>query len=477
LGVLTALCVAAASSGLTGTAIAAGGAVPQALGGGQVGSATEAPWSVRIQAIRTGSPLEGVCTGSIIDPTHVLTAGHCTYDEEVPWTSFEVRAGVTKLSPAGQPTEQHRQVVALRRHPGYKPGGYAYDVAILTVEPPFAFSGPAVQPIPVAAVGGAPALGSTVEFFGWGETGPEVQSTEEHSLQQTTIPQWRCGGALQGVPSFACGESSTGSACPGDSGSGVVSGTPPALVAIVTLTANCAAGAITSGPALTTPEMSAWLAGSESPPLAPVAETLPTIATAGRAGEPVECRAGKWTGSPTLESELVEPATGAVLARGTSAVMQLPVSAAGQEVACVSLAANAGGTTEARSAESFTVGPPRPVLRAASRVRVIKLVGRGGRWHLVLAVTSPEVGRRAHLAWTAKHCRSCRATGSVKLRGRTAVASPSIGARRLAKAGPWTLDVSVPGAETAAAVYAAGVKKVRLGRLAAPHRHRRASAR
>lgn len=459
------VCAAIALVGGVGTASATG-AVTRSIGGQPVGSPSEAPWSVHIEAGRPGSLVSGGCTGSIVDSTHVLTAAHCTYDEEgIPWAEYEIRAGISRLYPTSA-EEQRRQVVGVRRHPDYKAKTFNHDLALLKVEPPFEFGTPTVQPIAVAGVGGGPSPGSTVEFFGWGDVAPETFSIDEHSLRQTALPQWRCGSLGQGLPSFSCRQSATGSPCQGDSGSGVASGNPLVLVGIVGVTGgDCEAGAFGGGTDLTTPEINSWLAGNENPPRAPMAEILPVIVSGARVGEPAECEGERWSGGPTVETAFVEPTAGTIVQRGTSPVLQIPADAAGEQLACVSIASTSGGTTEALSANSIVVGPPRPSLGAAALVTVVRRAHWHGRWRLTIRVGAPEVGRSARLVWTAERCRLCRATRTVTLRPRTLLTSP-----RFAKGGAWMLAMSLPATESAEATYAAGVKKVRLPRMATRRR-------
>jgi hypothetical protein len=112
----------------------------QAVSGG-VSGAPEAPWTVRIT-----SPT-GLCSGTLVDATHVLTARHCT----VKGGTFQLRVGSSTFS-----TDQVRNAPTS-----------VGDVAVITL----------LSPSSVTPVRLAPSQSFTdsytnrgVTFFGWGMT-------------------------------------------------------------------------------------------------------------------------------------------------------------------------------------------------------------------------------------------------------------------------------------------------------------------
>lgn len=101
--------------------------------------------------IETAGGDEYACGGSIIDATHVLTAAHCTFDDndlpiDLPLATYTVVAGVAdvKNGPGPGETAQVKDATAVNRHPGYTNalGGndsieeFSDDAAVLTLASP-----------------------------------------------------------------------------------------------------------------------------------------------------------------------------------------------------------------------------------------------------------------------------------------------------------------------------------------------------
>jgi hypothetical protein len=337
-------------------ALAPSTAAPLSSGGSGVLSTVEAPWAVHVEMFLAGSTADASCSGSIIDATRVLTAGHCTYKEDVPYTSYVVRAGITELSPDGQRQEQRRKVAQVRRHPYYVANTSVRDVAILEVSPPFDFSTPFVQPVPIAGSNTPPPAGAGLRFFGWGQTGPDEFSPEMHSLAQTKLRGWQCPKPWQGRPSFSCQRSATGSACVSDSGSGLVTGSAPILVAMVAVAeGDCVRGAKNGGPDLTSPEISLWLQGDETPPRAPAAKAAPVLTGSVRARGTARCAGARWSKRARITTAFVNLNTGRALQEGRSRRFRIGSRQVGDRIACVSIATNAGGRSEALSSNRVRV--------------------------------------------------------------------------------------------------------------------------
>lgn len=337
-------------------ALATNAPSPLSIGGSGVLSTAESPWAVHVEMFLAGSPADASCSGSIIDANRVLTAGHCTYKEDVPYTSYVVRAGITDLSPDGQRQEQRRKVTSVRRHPYYVANTSVRDAAILEVSPPFNLSTPFVQPISIATVNTSLSAGTPLRFFGWGQTAPGEFSDELHSLAQTKLRGWQCPRAWQGRPSFSCQRSATGSACVSDSGSGLVTDSAPILVAMIAVAeGDCVRGAINGGPDLTSPEMSLWLQGDEAPPRAPNAEKPPVLAGSVRARGTARCVGARWSESARLTTAFVNLNTGRAIQEGRSRRLRINRKQVGNRIACVSIATNAGGRSEALSSNRIRV--------------------------------------------------------------------------------------------------------------------------
>jgi secreted trypsin-like serine protease len=226
------------------------------------------------------SPYEGqYCGGSILDATHVVTAGHCvidpgpTPDHDVPRpiSTIHVLAGITSLAADGQAepaTERNVAVTAATAFPGFTLQALDGDVAVLTLAAPLYSGTPtighatAIAPItPITAAQAAtdanPDLGSPVTITGWGDTNVEPASPSPHpSYPQGLrvafthlVPQATCAAAYAGSETITnrmvcAGEEPAGGvdACFGDSGGPltVAIGDVPTLAGIVSNGVGCA---------------------------------------------------------------------------------------------------------------------------------------------------------------------------------------------------------------------------------------------
>ncbi len=95
-------------------------------------------WSMLV-SIRFGNTVRHSCSGTILDPSHILTAAHCV-DEESPTEPDQVSiaAGMHNRSEDSQTT---RLVDRIYIHPNWNVSfsGYLYDIAILHLTIPYAF--------------------------------------------------------------------------------------------------------------------------------------------------------------------------------------------------------------------------------------------------------------------------------------------------------------------------------------------------
>jgi hypothetical protein len=342
------------------SSVAYGRAQPRVVGGPVVASPQDAPWSVLLE-MSSGS-FGASCTGSIIDASHVVTAAHCTYDDAqqaLPASAYTVTAGIVDATSSGDTSKQQQSAVSsVRVHPGYVPSQTSYpdDVAVLTLATPFTTTA-AVAPIGVVGLNAEPAVGSTARSFGWGVTTPPAQNDgHEHYLDQTFTRAYRCAPGLAGI---LCASSSSGTLCHGDSGGGMVLlGGTPKLVAVEDFGGtNCNAGDTAGLADLAAPEIGSWVAGNASPPQGPRTTAPATLGGEGNAGGTATCAAPPWSNAPSLSYDFIDPDSGRVLQHGPATYV-LAGSDVGHRVACVSIAANGGGTAEIASSMAVTVAPP-----------------------------------------------------------------------------------------------------------------------
>jgi secreted trypsin-like serine protease len=137
------------------------------LGAGKV----KAPWAVSIGEYIT-DVFQHLCTGSILSPTLVLSAGHCITTDYFNITTHTIRAGVNNIehSNRGQEATIRKAVF----HENFQKTGKKhlyYDIALFFLQEPFLFDY-ATQPIclPTSAYPRLPdsKVGDALTTVGWG---------------------------------------------------------------------------------------------------------------------------------------------------------------------------------------------------------------------------------------------------------------------------------------------------------------------
>ncbi len=188
-----------------------------------------APWAVDVLA---GGQQE--CSGVIADARHVITAGHCLFEEPsgkaIPTSLLTVEAGRTSIHrPLASDTPEVRAVSAVRLMSGYVPENKitaanqvhaaAVDLAELTLSTPFRFDPRTVQavrlPMPNAR---PPSLKTPVIAAGFGENPNRKEDGVLGEVRNPKVSECIGNGAL-------CVWSRSG-VCPGDSGLGLVETKP-----------------------------------------------------------------------------------------------------------------------------------------------------------------------------------------------------------------------------------------------------------
>jgi secreted trypsin-like serine protease len=237
-----------------------------------------------------GTPVQFTCTGSLVSPTVVLTAGHCAFDES---TGLPLPAGVYQIGLASStlpfPAAKARAVSAVVPYPYYNPSTGQGDAALLVMSQP----APAgATPIALASTANASlyAAGQQATVVGWGITSNAPGSAIPTNLQYGSVAvqaNATCNAtAVPYFPGFDLCTASAGfipAACNGDSGGPLVVASPagPIQIGIVSygIPPICAAA-----PDFYTRASSiqSWvvavLAGAASPPafVPPFVATAPT---------------------------------------------------------------------------------------------------------------------------------------------------------------------------------------------------------
>jgi hypothetical protein len=323
-----------------------------------------APWSVFVE-VNVG-PARDICTGSVVDASHVITAAHCLFGSggaRVPAAAVSVRAGVSNFSaPLASDREQDRAVSAVRVHPGYVWTGRPApdDVAVLALTSPLRLGGPAVRAVALPTSGSRFPARAAVGLAGFGRQHPTRASTGSLDWMTATLDaQGECGeasgGLIENNAILLCASSRTGAVCSGDSGSGLVTtaGTPTLVGVASAASTACEPGSPSLFTYTGAAEILRFIRGDNRPPTAPRQGGRTWVDLRWRpplvAGDAVSCTTGGWQGQPRFSYSFVRANGDKVLQSGARATYVVPVAAVGAAIFCEVAASNAGGTTLERT--------------------------------------------------------------------------------------------------------------------------------
>jgi hypothetical protein len=416
LGWLLRVLAAAAVAGALLTAPASG------VVGGQTIQVQAAPWTVFVQ--QSAGSVRFLCTGSVVDASHVLTAAHCMFNGScapAAASAFQVRAGVSSYSaPLPTDLEQDRGVSAIRIHPGYACTGHPGpdDVAVLQLANPLDLSSAAVAAVTLPSANAGFPAGSSVGAAGFGLQQPTVTASGQLAWMTAIVdPQGACGDSSGGLISnnaiYLCATSATSAVCNGDSGSGLVTtggGGSPVLVGVADATTNgCSPGSHSLFAWTGAPEILQFIQGNDHPPTAP-RDTTSTYLRLGwvssgpvYTGYTLTCSAGNWSDpAASITYSFVDTSSGRVLQSGPQDTLAVPASAIGATVSCHVAVANDGGTDLAatRATPPVRQAPPARIIRVAPvtaargqpvSIRVTLVAPAGLQGKLAVCLQPPKV--------------------------------------------------------------------------------------
>lgn len=182
----------------TGSAGAApGGGAHASVIGGSTAKIEEYPWLAYVEGNLDGGGFPFSCTGTVVAPRVVLTAGHCVEDLEVEIVDSP-RGYLVATGTANHrhiPREHLSRVTRALVYPGFRPSFVHGDAGLLILKRPSA-----APAIPLAGPGDAGLLasGTPIEIAGWGlsdfhrEDGPAL--LQRASLTVQDAARCRRGG-------------------------------------------------------------------------------------------------------------------------------------------------------------------------------------------------------------------------------------------------------------------------------------------
>ncbi len=202
----------AAALGLSGAGLMVIGATPSgAVVNGEATTASAHPWQVALM-----DNAGHFCGGSIISPTQIVTAAHCT--EGMSAGDITIRAGVTNVTDS---SGQDRAVASVTEHPDYA-STQVGDIAVITLAQPLQLN-ENVQAIGLATDADV-AANTTGVVTGWGALSENDEAGSETLLaaQVPLVSDGACSTMGIDAAKEACAGGTGTDSCYGDSGGPLV---------------------------------------------------------------------------------------------------------------------------------------------------------------------------------------------------------------------------------------------------------------
>lgn len=359
--------------GVFGASLGGDRATPRIVGGSVLPTTAEAPYTVAIQT-QFGDGTGG-CSGTVLDPTHILTAAHCVVEDSGTRATPDqvaVAAGTSDVtSAAGVATGVVGRVGVIRVHPRHVAGGFFDDVAVLTLTAPLPLTPGKIEALPLAPSGTNVAPGRAIRITGYGITGPgnddfgTLRSVDVRSV----IGGSACssgGGPASAPGAFLCTQGSDKGACSGDSGGNATIGSAGARKVIgVTDIADSNCRGLNFFANVAAPEIRTFIDAAlaeqdltaAQTPLAPRGGRSVKIAGTARAGRTVTCRRGSWTKGSKFRYAFLLESGSKQINRGFRTKKTYKVRSAdrGRRIFCAVEARSAGGKGISVGANTKTV--------------------------------------------------------------------------------------------------------------------------